>query len=200
MYSKFETKCLLGTLFVLIMLMQFISMISFNGGAWTTFQDDIYMAHLLQLNVTLSKLKNDLHVLATEAAIARKYQITALDQAIVSRVDMATEFKSLETPDENDTFKSKLPVFKHPSSASNSEIGISKSILDKKALLFTMDSMSNYEENSKRGGASGEIIIRNSLERAFKTLNVALKILRSDQEFESINAEDYNFIILDPWY
>lgn len=67
------------------------------------------------------------------------------------------------------------------------------------ALLFTMDSIESYEENSKRGGASGEIIIRNSLEAVFRELNVVLDIKRSDRDFENANANDYDFIILDPW-
>lgn len=71
--------------------------------------------------------------------------------------------------------------------------------LQRTAILFTMDSISSYEENSLRGGASGEIIIRKSLEKAFELLGHKLIVMSSDLEFESTNMNDYNFIILDPW-
>ena len=68
------------------------------------------------------------------------------------------------------------------------------------AVLFTMDSISSYEENSKKGGAAGEILIRKSLEYALTTyFNVDVKVIKSDDEFDTINANLYDFIILDPW-
>ncbi len=69
----------------------------------------------------------------------------------------------------------------------------------KHAVLFTMDSITSYEENSHKGGAAGEILIRHSLEHAFKKLGVELRVVKSDREFETISGADYDIIIVDPW-
>ena len=50
----------------------------------------------------------------------------------------------------------------------------------KTALLFTMDSISSYESASKKGGAAGELLIRHSLEKIFKELNVQLDVKTND--------------------
>lgn len=71
--------------------------------------------------------------------------------------------------------------------------------LTKKALLYTMDSIASYEVNSKQGGASGELLIRHCLERAFEELHVALDVKTSDIAFESTDAKTYDIIIMDPW-
>lgn len=70
---------------------------------------------------------------------------------------------------------------------------------NKKAVLFTMDSITSYEENSRNGGAAGEILIRKSLEGAFQHFGVDLRVIRSDKEFESVKGADYDIIIVDPW-
>lgn len=65
----------------------------------------------------------------------------------------------------------------------------SPSISSKKArcLLFTMDSIDNYIEKSKRGGASGEITIRESLVGHLESvLNVKTDVARSDKEFDTL--------------
>ena len=62
-----------------------------------------------------------------------------------------------------------------------------------------MDSISAYEEDSRRGGASGEVLIRRCLEQAFKELGVALDVKTSDRAFETADAKSYDIIILDPW-
>ena len=62
-----------------------------------------------------------------------------------------------------------------------------------------MDSITSYEENSHKGGAAGEILIRHSLEHAFKKLGVELRVVKSDREFETISGADYDIIIVDPW-
>ena len=77
-------------------------------------------------------------------------------------------------------------------SASNPASNIPKS-----ALIFTMDSISSYEENSLHGGASGEITIRHSLEDAFKYYKIKCDVMKSDQEFESKNLKEYDIILLD---
>jgi hypothetical protein len=56
-----------------------------------------------------------------------------------------------------------------------------------RCLLFTMDSIDNYIEKSKRGGASGEITIRESLVSHLESvLNVKTDVARSDKEFETL--------------
>ena len=69
----------------------------------------------------------------------------------------------------------------------------------KKALIFTMDSISAYEADSKRGGAAGEIRVRESLQAALKQLGVQVKVAKSDAEFEECNGANFDFIIVDPW-
>ena len=50
----------------------------------------------------------------------------------------------------------------------------------RKALLYTMDSILSYESASKQGGAAGEVLVRKSLEKIFKELNVELDVKKSD--------------------
>ena len=50
----------------------------------------------------------------------------------------------------------------------------------KRAILYTMDSIHSYESDSKQGGAAGEILVRKSLEKIFKELNVDLDVKKSD--------------------
>lgn len=69
----------------------------------------------------------------------------------------------------------------------------------RKALIFTMDSITSYEENSQRGGASGEILIRKSLEQAFAHFGVTTDVMTSDDDFNYRRMNGYDFIILDPW-
>lgn len=64
--------------------------------------------------------------------------------------------------------------------------------LQKKGLLFTMDSISSYETASKNGGAAGELLIRHSLENVFKELNVILDVKTSDEgTFMYVNKYRY---------
>lgn len=69
----------------------------------------------------------------------------------------------------------------------------------RRAILFTMDSISSYEAASNLGGAAGEIIIRRSLEEAFKHFHIDLDIIRSDADFDHASPQSYDIIILDPW-
>ena len=73
-----------------------------------------------------------------------------------------------------------------------------------RALLFTMDSIDQYVVNSKRGGASGEITIRDALVRHLKGhLNVEVDVASSDGHFEQLSAGikkgRYAFAVLDAW-
>ena len=58
-----------------------------------------------------------------------------------------------------------------------------------------MDSISSYEA----GGAAGELLIRFSLENAFRKFGISLDVMNSDSQFESADMKSYDFIILDPW-
>jgi hypothetical protein len=81
------------------------------------------------------------------------------------------------------------------SGGSDSGSGISA----KRALVFTMDSISAYEADSKRGGAAGEIRVRESVQAALKQLGVEVKVAKSDAEFEQCNGANFDFIVVDPW-
>jgi hypothetical protein len=70
---------------------------------------------------------------------------------------------------------------------------------NKKAVIFTMDCITSYEESSRSGGAAGELIIRHALEDAFKHYNIPLRIVRSDDEFSKCNMGDFDIILLDSW-
>lgn len=69
----------------------------------------------------------------------------------------------------------------------------------KRVLIFTMDSITSYESESKMGGPAGEIIIRNCLQDALRFFGYQIDIKRSDGEFEKSNAKIYDIIILDSW-
>lgn len=97
----------------------------------------------------------------------------------------------------------------------DSRITVRKS--QKRAVLFTMDSIEAYEKNSRSGGAAGdflffklqvdlperllpgELIVRRSLERAFAQFGAGLRVLRSDAEFDSCDLGDFDIVILDAW-
>ena len=69
------------------------------------------------------------------------------------------------------------------------------------ALIFTMDSITEYVANSKSGGPAGEIIIRESLEWGLRELGVEPVVATSDAEFAALTAtpDAYDLIFLDPW-
>lgn len=70
-----------------------------------------------------------------------------------------------------------------------------------KALIFTMDGISDYVQNSKAGGPAGEIIVRESLEWGLRQLGVEAVVASSDAEFARLSAkpDDYSLYFLDPW-
>ena len=72
----------------------------------------------------------------------------------------------------------------------------------RRVLIYTMDSISSYEENSRRGGAAGEILIRLCLEKTLKNFGVDSHIVTSDYDFDSLSPRSvatYDYILLDPW-
>jgi hypothetical protein len=65
-----------------------------------------------------------------------------------------------------------------------------------------MDSIRDYVENSRQGGAAGEILVRRCLETALKDLGVKVSSIESDAEFNALSAADtaaFDIIVLDPW-
>ena len=75
-------------------------------------------------------------------------------------------------------------------------------IKNRRALIYTMDSMSAYEEQSRSGGAAGEILIRRCLEGVLQELGVSSRVVRNDAEFDAMSNADvgaFDFLVLDPW-
>jgi len=73
-----------------------------------------------------------------------------------------------------------------------------------RCLVFTMDSIESYVARSKRGGASGEITIRESLVKFLRSeLNVEADVATSDDHFlklaNGIGSGRYAFVVLDAW-
>ena len=70
-----------------------------------------------------------------------------------------------------------------------------------KALIFTMDGITDYVKNSKAGGPAGEIIVRESLEWGLRQLGVEPVVATSDAEFARLSSspEQYQLFFLDPW-
>ena len=71
----------------------------------------------------------------------------------------------------------------------------------KKALIFTMDSITEYVRNAKSGGPAGEILIRESLEWGLRALGVDPVVATSDAEFADLtrDASQYDLFFFDPW-
>ena len=67
-----------------------------------------------------------------------------------------------------------------------------------RGLIFTIDSIDSYVKN-RMSGPSGEILVRESLQRSFDLLNVKYDLVRSDQEANLVKPEAYDFFVLDPW-
>jgi hypothetical protein len=73
-----------------------------------------------------------------------------------------------------------------------------------KALIFTMDSIVDYVEGSKRGGPAGEILIRECLQKGLRALGGEVTVATSDAEFNLLTASEgsvdkFDLFFLDPW-
>jgi Glycosyltransferase family 18 len=72
---------------------------------------------------------------------------------------------------------------------------------DRRALIFTMDSLAQYVGAAAKGGPAGEIKIRRCLETGLRALGIETIVAHSDAEFfaaaESI--ETFDFVFVDPW-
>lgn len=62
-----------------------------------------------------------------------------------------------------------------------------------------MDTIDTYIQQSRRGGAAGELVVRGSLETVLHTFNVQTHTIASDAAFEQTTLGEYDFVILDPW-
>jgi hypothetical protein len=71
----------------------------------------------------------------------------------------------------------------------------------KKALLFTMDSITDYVRRAAGGGPAGEILVRESLAWGLAELGISLDVATSDAEFARLSStpDDYALFFLDPW-
>ena len=163
---------------VFFVLIVFIMQLYFHTHNLPIAHHTYYTVKLQSLNSTLKDLNSELRALLNENKIN-------------------TETKQLKVEINDPSY---VPLL-NTDSGHNTVIKkqVPKKVKPKKALLFTMDSISSYEENSLKGGAAGELLIRHSLEEAFQFYNIKLDVLKSDKEFQSVNANNYDIIILDPW-
>ena len=71
----------------------------------------------------------------------------------------------------------------------------------RRALIFTMDSISDYVSRSKAGGPAGEIIVRESLEWGLREMGITPVVADSDASFARLAADaaSFDLIFLDPW-
>ena len=91
--------------------------------------------------------------------------------------------------------ETKLPTF--PRSSSAHVWGNSR----RRALIFTMDSIKSYVQNSQRGGPAGEILVRKSLEEGLRQLGIEPIVAENDAQFHqlSANPDSFQYFFLDPW-
>jgi len=113
------------------------------------------------------------------------------NHAIVKKASARERNFVFDTPLDGEWISETKKEISASSSMVNAQGSSSSLILSSKkqsrCLLFTMDSIDNYIEKSKRGGASGEITIRESLVSHLESvLNVKTDVARSDKEFETL--------------
>jgi CheY-like chemotaxis protein len=68
-----------------------------------------------------------------------------------------------------------------------------------RSVIFTMNTIPSYEQNSRSGGASGELVIRYALEEVLKENGVSVHVVRSDFEFDRCQMDSFDIILLDSW-
>lgn len=75
--------------------------------------------------------------------------------------------------------------------------------LGKRAFFFTMDTLSDYITGASKGGAAGELIVREGLMWALETLGYTIDIAHSDPEMFQYMEHDgvhrYDLLFFDPW-
>jgi Glycosyltransferase family 18 len=89
-----------------------------------------------------------------------------------------------------------------PSQSSLPLSSIKKNTPSYKALIFTMDSISDYVSNAKNGGPAGEILIRESLEEGLRALDFPFDVATSDAELDKFvneRLDSYTHFFFDPW-
>lgn len=137
------------------------------------------------LNITLHTLRNELMIIKS---------LSLRDQSHQAK----TNTKVIEQSNSN--LRHNEPKQSFAPSAKTVESTVADQVVNKKsAVIFTMDCMRSYEENSRGGGAAGELIIRHSLEVAFEHFHIPLRIIRSDEEFNTCEMSGHDIIILDTW-
>lgn len=149
-----------------------------RAAAISTLQDQLNV-----LNQTLSLLHQELR--ATERA-TQQLAIASENTAPVARKETARLAAAATTA----------------ITATATTVATAASRRPRLALLYTMDSIGSYEDNSRRGGAAGEILVRRCLEASLRNLGVQLRVVKSDEEFDNLGRSSvakYDFILLDPW-
>mmetsp|Transcript_22492 Transcript_22492/g.50680 ORF Transcript_22492/g.50680 Transcript_22492/m.50680 type:complete len:520 (-) Transcript_22492:59-1618(-) len=78
--------------------------------------------------------------------------------------------------------------------------------LNKRVLIFTMDSLKTTLEAVKSGGPAGEIFVRTSLETVLTSLGFKIDVADHDSTFATLSNQAleakcnfYRFFIMDPW-
>lgn len=153
-----------------------------------------YYSSLELLNTTLLAFHQELkqiHQFQLNPNLRTPIDISKID--VSDKISQVNTIKSLEITNKGLGSNNKIKdIPKEPPA-------FTKFLKKKRAVIFTMDSISTYEENSLKGGASGEITIRKSLEFAFQHFSVDVSVIKSDAEFNKLNLSPFDIIILDPW-
>lgn len=144
-----------------------------------------YVTSIRQLNSTLIELNSELkQYIETHKAEKAAAAIEISEPTIAMHASIATASvtkKSVEIEDKVNEMRNKTTK------------------KTKKAVLFTMDSIAEYERNSLKGGAAGEIIVRKALQYALHHYNISLDIITSDEQFSRKQMSAYDIVLLDPW-
>jgi hypothetical protein len=159
---------------------------------------------LVKLNATLTKLKRDLIIMQSKM---KNLETSTQNAKILSNGQKQLRIETAKSPVHQTVTANRPQQLQHIGHSPPSSQEIDHPSLDiskyqnthQKAVIFTMDCIPSYEENSRHGGAAGELIIRHALESAFKAFNIPLTIIRSDAQFDTCNMNDYTIILLDPW-
>eukprot|EP01036_Dinobryon_divergens_P033309 gene33309-43065_t len=142
---------------------------------------------LLRLNKTLTSLR--IQLLSSISSERLDSNSTEAKTNVIDAVNTSPRTMKPAIVDTALMTEPQQPIRRKPSSY----------LVGKRAVIFTMDSIESYEKNSLVGGAAGELAVRKSLQRAFTYLSMSFFVAKSDEDFNSCNLNNYDFVILDPW-
>ena len=90
----------------------------------------------------------------------------------------------------------RAPVISHHAPSAGALAGEKRG----EVLIFTMDSLQQREDDSKKGGAIGERHMRRALEQALEKLGFKVTTCVSDAEFDrEVVKPSYTHFVTDPW-